>query len=102
MGRLKGDKIPLISSWFAQENGCGCVTFSGGWESYGGRRKRKGREERERESWEKGKPKNEMGKLGKIKENKRKRIYGLSVGELEIDFGYLWHLMIFINIRRNY
>ena len=53
-------------------------------------RKRKGREERERErAGKKGKPENEMGNYEKLRKIKGKRIYGLSVGELEIDFGYL-------------
>ena len=52
----------------------------------------RGREEREREAAgkrKKGNPEIEMG-IGKLeKKIKGKRIYGLSVRELEIDFGYL-------------
>ena len=36
---------------------------------------------------------------GKIENNRKKGVYSLCVGKLEINIGYLWELMIFINMR---
>ena len=43
-----------------------------------------------------------MGNRNMERKIKEKEIYGLGVGALEFNFGYLWSLMKFINMGQNY
>ena len=70
-------------------------------------KKKTGKEEEmekrgERKSWGKREIGKRVGKWEIMKEKQKNLLCGLNVGEMEIDFGYLWLFMIFINIGRNY
>ena len=80
----------------AQEN-VGCVWVFG-WER---KRRRRGRDKREKKE-KSGNANGNRKWKGEIGNNRGKEVYNLCVGELEINIGYVWELMIFINMGQNY